>query len=207
MSFKGERTGLKGRHRLSRSLTRHWATELWDRVGQLIGSGDICHQSWKISDLTGGPRLSRTQCRRQREADVLVCRSATPENCHCYLHVWIDAWLPRRAGRAGALVALIGVPPQPDAQSGRAYHYLEAVARRAGLDFLPRERKLPEEPSGCLPASSKSAHRPTATVPWSEERLASDPRRLCTGDSASERARRRRSIICGRCAPEARWAS
>ena len=32
-------------------LTRHWATDLWDRVGQLIDSGGICRKSWKLSDL------------------------------------------------------------------------------------------------------------------------------------------------------------
>jgi hypothetical protein len=53
--------------------------------------------------------------------------------------------MPRRAGRAGALVALLGVPARPDALSWRAHEYLEAIARQAGLDFLPRERKLPEE--------------------------------------------------------------
>jgi hypothetical protein len=55
--------------------------------------------------------------------------------------------MPRRAGRPGAMVALIGVPPQPDAQSGRAHKYLESVTRRVGLDFLPRERKLPARSS------------------------------------------------------------
>jgi hypothetical protein len=85
------------------------------------------------------------------KADVLVVSIRDAGELPVDLYVWIDAWMPRRTRRPGAMVALIGVPPQPDPQSGRAHKYLEAVSRRVGLDFLPRERKLPEEspvPSG-----------------------------------------------------------
>ncbi len=62
------------------------------------------------------------------------------------LRAWIDAWVAQRGGRTGALVAIIGLPAQPDAQAHHTLQYFQAVARQAGLDFLPRERKLPEPP-------------------------------------------------------------
>ena len=97
----------------------------------------------------------------RRYANEWAALSSVPAD----LDLWFEAWLPRRAGRAGALVALIGVPPQPDIQSGRAHAYLETVARHAGLDYLPRERKLPQDRSaistrcGIAPAASRP-------MPW-----------------------------------------
>jgi hypothetical protein len=125
-------------------LTRHWAADLWDRVGKLIDSGGICSKSWNLSDL-GGAFVFAEAVQAAAEADVLVISVRDVGDLPLLLHAWIDGWMPRRAGRAGALVALLGVPARPDALSGRAHEYLEAIARQAGLDFLPRERRLAEE--------------------------------------------------------------
>ena len=97
----------------------------------------------------------------RRYADEWAALSGVPAD----LDLWFEAWLPRRAGRAGALVALIGVPPQPDIQSGRAHACLETVARRAGLDYMPRERKLPRDRSAIATRCgiALSASRP---MPW-----------------------------------------
>ena len=126
-------------------LTQHWATELWERVGQLLSGEAVCHQSWKLSSLTD-PRIFMGAVHAAAEADVLVISVREDRELPIGLYVWIDAWVPSRNGPAGALVAMIGVPAQPDAQSGRSYQYLETVARKAHLDFLPHERKLPEQP-------------------------------------------------------------
>jgi hypothetical protein len=125
-------------------LTRHWAAELWDRVGKLIDSGGICNKSWNLSGLASAFVFAEA-VQAAAEADVLVISVRDARDLPLLLHAWIDGWMPRRAGRAGALVALIGLPARPDAQFGRAHEYLGAIARQAGLDFLPRERKLPEE--------------------------------------------------------------
>jgi len=126
-------------------LTLHWATALWERVGGLISDEAVCREAWKMSNLTD-TSVFREAVRAAAEADVLVISVRDAGKLPVNLYLWIDAWLPSRIGPAGALVALIGVPPQPTGQSGRAYHYLETVARKAGLDFLPHERKLPDGP-------------------------------------------------------------
>jgi hypothetical protein len=126
-------------------LTRHWAAELWGRVGQLICDEGVCCQSWKISDLTD-PCVFVDSVRVAAAADVLIISVRDAGELPISLYGWFDALTPRRGRRAGALVALIGVPPEPDAQSGHAHAYLETIARKVGLDFLPHERKLPKKP-------------------------------------------------------------
>ena len=145
-------------------LTRYWATELWDRVGQLIRYGDICRKSWKVSELPQA-EVFADAVQAAAQADVLMISVRDEGELPPLLHEWIDAWLPKRAGREGALVALIGVPAHHGAQPDRAYHYLDAVAHRAGLDFLPRERKLPEEPLA-VTTSIEVSPSANSTVPW-----------------------------------------
>ena len=146
-------------------LTRHWATELWDRVGRLVGQGDICHQSWRIGDLTAA-QVFTSAVKAAAKADVLVISVRDAGELPVNLYVWIDAWMPRRAMRPGAMVALIGVPPQPDTHSGRTHKYLEAVTRRVGLDFLPRERMLPAQ-SSAVPGLVGMIPAHNLTMRWS----------------------------------------
>jgi hypothetical protein len=174
MASKDDEPGLKVVTVYQDPLTRHWATELWERVEQLISGEGVCRQSWKISDLTD-PRVFMDAVQAAAEADVLVVSVRDTRELPIGLYVWIDSWIPSRAGPAGALVALIGVPPEPDAQSGRAYQYLESVARKAGLDFLPHERKLPEQPS-TLSNSGKIGHTVSRAIPLAAGTFNSTPR-------------------------------
>lgn len=151
-------------------LTRYWAAEFWDRVGELISHHSVGRQSWRIEELKD-PRVFAEAGQAAAEADVLVISVRDAGEWPASLHVWIQSWLPRRAGRVGALVALIGVPGRPDGQSGRAHQYLARVAHEAGLDFLPRERKLPDvapvssglvKVGGGLNSSVASRRRPSS---------------------------------------------
>ena len=139
---------------------------MWDRVGQVIANAGIGCKLWQISDLLQ-VRVFADAVQAAEEADVLVVSVRDAGELPLCLHVWIETWLQRRAVREGALVALIGVPAQPDTQCGHAYQYLQSVARGAGLDFLPRERKLPEEPLVCFTPLG-ILQEPTSRCPWSE---------------------------------------
>jgi hypothetical protein len=155
-------------------LTRQWAAELWDRVGQLIDDQGVRCQSWKISELADhGVFLDSVKM--AAEADVLIVSVRDAGELPMGLYVWMDALLPSRARRPGALVALIGVPPQPDAQSGKAHQYLESVARKAGLDYLPHERKLPEH-SFPLSSPAKLGKAASRTTPWAAGAFSGGPR-------------------------------
>jgi hypothetical protein len=167
------------------SLTRHWAAELWAKVTPLVGRAGTRNQSWKMSELTDAGVFARA-VEAASEADVLVVAVRGVGQLPLTLRVWIEDWLPHRAGRGGALVALVGLPARPDMMGPCTCEYLEAVARRAGMDFLPRERKLPEGPSasetrrkfapgggGAVPAS-----RETEEADRNEIRGAAQGRRL-----------------------------
>jgi hypothetical protein len=124
-------------------LTWEWTKELWERLANLIGTGDVHRSIWRIGDLAS-PEVFAEAVRAAATAQVLVIslRDAgmlPPPFCE-----WVEAWVPHRLASGGAMVALIGVQPRPDAASGQAYSLLESVARRAGLDFLPHERRLPD---------------------------------------------------------------
>jgi hypothetical protein len=54
------------------------------------------------------------------------------------LYVWITAWLPRRPARTGAMTAWVGAAESQDSQTRRSIKYLQAVARRAQLEFVPQ---------------------------------------------------------------------
>jgi hypothetical protein len=139
-------------------LTRHWVDELWGRVGRLIGGGQIRRKAWRIADLMQQGVLGDAT-RAAAKADVLVIAVRDTKEVPLILYVWIEAWLPRRAGLPGALVALIGVPAQPDAQVGCTHRLLEMVAGKAGLDYLPRECKLPDPPPD-FHSRPKAAQKP-----------------------------------------------
>jgi len=70
-------------------------------------------------------------------ADLIVVSVHAADELPLGLYVWIDAWLPRRTSREGALTALIGADEPQDPQSSRTREYLQAVARKAQLDFIP----------------------------------------------------------------------
>jgi hypothetical protein len=145
-------------------LTREWATELWDRVEQLTDRRKIQCKSWNISELAHDGEFPLA-VNAAAEADVLVISVRDTGELPLFLHVWIDAWIPRRRGREGALVAILGVPAQPDAQCGYTRDYLEAVAHRVGLDYLPRERTLPNVArTAAVAVSSSSSTRPRRRV-------------------------------------------
>ena len=126
-------------------LTRHWANELWDRVGELMGSGCTHRESWSIQELRDAVTFT-SAAEAAAAADVVVISVRGGGDLPLVLRGWIDAWVPRRTGRTGALVALIGLPGQPDLQAHHTLQFFEAVAREAGLDFLPHEKRLPETP-------------------------------------------------------------
>ena len=136
-----------------------WATELWCRVTQMMGSDAVIHTSWNLTEL-GRPVIFSEAVADAMIADVLVISIPAGEPLPAHLCAWIYAWLPRRRRRDGALIALLGmVPGQPDGLSKQAAEYLGAVARRGRLDFLLREHI---EALNCLKtAAADSSPSPT----------------------------------------------
>jgi hypothetical protein len=123
--------------------TRRWAMETWGRATQMTGEGNISVTSWSIGDLAR-PEILAEAILSAARADIIVIAVSAAEKLPIDLCVWIAAWVPRRARRVGALVALIGLSQEPDDhQAFSARDFLWMIALKGGLDFFPRERVLP----------------------------------------------------------------
>jgi len=118
---------------------REWATELWLRVTQMMGSDAIANTGWDLVELNR-PEVFSEAVSAAAIADVLVISIHAGEQLPPPLCAWIDAWLPRRQRQDGALIALLGTAAgQPDSLSKQTEEHLSTVARRGRLDFLLRE--------------------------------------------------------------------
>jgi hypothetical protein len=127
-------------------VTRDWAMQTCRRATQLAGEERIQNTWYHAGSLSDPGTLLEAVC-AALAADVIVIAVYAVEELPLDLYVWIDAWLPRRASRVGALAAVIGVAEPLEPQSVRTRQYLEAVARKAQLDFIPQERQRPGAPA------------------------------------------------------------
>jgi hypothetical protein len=127
--------------------TRKWATQVCDQVSSLAGKDAVRCTCWEIGRLSD-PEGLKDAVLTTMQADVILISIYDAKELPVDLCVWIDAWLPRRSLPTGALIALISVPGETAAQLEHARGYLRAVALKGRLDFLLRERKLPEASRG-----------------------------------------------------------
>jgi hypothetical protein len=124
------------------SVTRNWAQQMCRAVTQRVGEEWVQNTWHQVSDLSD-PGILRDAVQTALRADVIVVSIRAVDELPVELCAWIDAWLARRPPRVGALAALIGVAEQLGPQAVRTQEYLQAVARRGQLDFVPHERTLP----------------------------------------------------------------
>lgn len=123
-------------------LTQNWAMQMCQPLRQKFGKESIQH-TWHDVHSLGDHQFLMQAVRAALAADVIVIAVQAAEELPPELCAWIDVWLPRRHARVGALATFVGVAGQPDTQAVRTQNYLEAVARRGELDFVPHERRFP----------------------------------------------------------------
>jgi len=135
-------------------VTRDWAMQNCRRAKQLAGE-DRVQNTWYDVHSLGDPGVFQDAVRDALVADVIMVSVYAADELPLDLYVWVQAWLPRRLARGGALTALIGVEAPPNCQFFRTVKYLQAVASKAQMDFNPEERQRPaasaashEEPIG-----------------------------------------------------------
>ena len=127
------------------AVTGQWATQVANDASQLVQECSVRSTWWKIGGLSD-PGVFRAAAQAATTADVLMVSIRAAAELPFALYQWVKAWLPRRLPLAGTLVALIGAPEAPGADSFRIGRYLQAVARRGQLEFLALEQRLPLEP-------------------------------------------------------------
>jgi hypothetical protein len=108
----------------------------------MVGRENINVTSWMIRGLAQ-PEVHAEAVLSAARADVIVIAVSAAERLPIDLCVWIAAWVPRRARRAGALVALISRSRKPEFQAFSTQDFMRMVALQGGLDFFPQERVLP----------------------------------------------------------------
>jgi hypothetical protein len=124
------------------AVTRDWAMQTCLLATQMAGEERI-QNTWHDVNSLGDPANLLDAVRAALVADVIVVSVHAARELPIDLYVWVDAWMPRRLSRVGALTALVGVAEPLEPQSVRTIEYLQAVARKARLDFFPQERKRP----------------------------------------------------------------
>ena len=142
-------------------LTRSWGVPMCPWATQLAGEDPIRNTWYDVHSLSDSGILMEA-VRAALVADVIVVAIYAADELPLELYVWIDVWLPRRTPREGALTALIGAEEREEPQSVRTREYLQAVARKARLDFIPLfENRLPRENKA---AASPKAERPAFSL-------------------------------------------
>jgi len=124
------------------TVTRNWAMQTCRHATRLAGEERV-RNKWYNANSFSDHGILQHAVHAALVADVILVSVYAAEELPLDLYVWFQAWLPRRPSRAGALTALIGVAEPPDSQYVRTLEYLQAVARKAQLDFVPQQRKRP----------------------------------------------------------------
>jgi hypothetical protein len=124
------------------SVTRNWTMQFCHRATRLAGKESVQCAWFSTNSLSGTGKLMEAVSAAV-VADVIVVSVYAEDELPLELYTWVQAWLPRRLLRAGALAALIGVAEPLESQSIRTITYLQAVALRARLDFIPQKHKRP----------------------------------------------------------------
>jgi hypothetical protein len=149
------------------SVTRDWAMQSCHRATQLAG-GERVQNTWYNTNSLSDPGILLNAVRAAVAADVIVISVYAADELPLDLYVWIEAWLPRRLSRRGALAALVGVAQPLDSPSVRTLEWLQALARKAQLDFIPQQR---ERPAASVVSSIDLITEPASTAAQSLQEL------------------------------------
>jgi len=125
-------------------LTRQWATEMWERVTDVLYQEGAHLRFWRMDDLVH-PRVAEEAIRAAAEANILMVALrdvAVPPPALC---VWNEGWLAQRKALTGLLVSLVGVHPLRADPTSHLEEYLRAIALRGSLDYMARQQPLPPE--------------------------------------------------------------
>ena len=148
-------------------LTQSWGVPVHRLATQVAGEDRIRNTWFDVHSLNNiGVLLDAV--RAALVADVIAISVYAADELPLGLYVWIDAWLPRRTSREGALTALIGADEPQNPQSFHTREYLQAVARKAQLDFIPQQR---ERPAPSVVSSIDLITEPASTTAQSLQEL------------------------------------
>jgi hypothetical protein len=131
------------------SLARLWSEHVRDMIATIVGKEALRCSEWKIGNLVEAGVFSQGIAALARaDAMVFAMREAEPLPAEFYL--WANLWLQQRAGRPGALIALIDTDAENRAGSRDIRSFLQALARQGRLELFLKECQRPSAPAGVL---------------------------------------------------------
>jgi len=138
------------------------------RQATQLAGGERVQNTWYNTNSLSDPGILLDAVRAAVAADVIMISVYAADELPLDLYVWIEAWLPRRLSRRGALAALVGVAQPLDSPSVRTLEWLQALARKAQLDFIPQQR---ERPAASVVSSIDLITEPASTAAQSLQEL------------------------------------
>ena len=127
------------------TLSREWTRTVLNRTAYLVGSESLQCTWWKM-DFLSHPLVLTEAVKAAAQADVLIVAVQGTDTVPEELAHWTDEWLVQRREKAGALIALVGLPDRADSPAPVTLEYLRRAATQGGLDFLPQSKPWASEP-------------------------------------------------------------
>lgn len=146
------------------AAARDWARETCEEMFTVAGVKEVQSTWWRLDGLSEPAVLAGAVSKAIR-ADVIVVAIRTTEGFPLPFYVWVGTWLPHRLKGKGELVALIATPRPRSFQRNRAGEYLSAVAQRAGMHLLLKERNLALEAPEFSEEESREGHPAAMPAP------------------------------------------
>jgi hypothetical protein len=117
------------------ALTRQWAEQVREQLGEVVGEEAIHCTEWKIGDLEE-PRVYSEGVRALARADVIVVSLYEAERFPSVFYLWVNLWLQVRSEFPGALVALVVPGKESRLGANETRRYLHAVAGQGRLELV-----------------------------------------------------------------------
>ena len=119
------------------TATRDRAIGVCDGIFAQLGTETDCEISWWRFSYLRDPELATQAAAAAAQASMILFSTHAGNGLPTHVRDWIELWVTRKATQPSALAALIGMVG--DAQQGLTpiHYYLQTVASRARMDFMP----------------------------------------------------------------------
>ena len=119
------------------TATRDRAIGVCDGIFAQLGPETDCEISWWRFSYLCDPTLAAQAADAAAQAGLILFSTHAGAGLPPHVRDWIELWVSRKSTQPSALAALIGMVG--DAQQGLTpiHYYLQSVASRARMDFMP----------------------------------------------------------------------
>jgi hypothetical protein len=119
------------------TATRDRAIGVCDGIFAQLGAETDCEISWWRFSYLRDPDLATQAADEAAQAGLILFSTHAGAGLPTHVREWIELWASRKTTQPSALAALIGMAG--DAQQGLTpiHYYLQSVASRAHMDFMP----------------------------------------------------------------------